>query len=89
MTEEELKKKAEEYATEQEKNCILGVYENIEELQYDEGYNRGYVIGLEEGYIAPVNITNSNCEHKNYRNQGRKMATYNIEVSASQPKYRI
>ena len=52
MTEEELEKKAEEYATEQEKNCILGVYDNTEDLQYDEGYNRGYVIGLEKGYIA-------------------------------------
>lgn len=51
--------------------------------------NKIFIHDLEEGYIAPVNITNSNCEHKNYKNQGRKMATYNIEVSASQPKYRI
>ena len=51
--------------------------------------NKLFIHDLEEGYVAPVNITNSNCEHKNYKNQGRKMATYNIEVSASQPKYRI
>lgn len=51
--------------------------------------NKLFIHDLEEGYIAPVNITNSNCEHKNYKNQGRQMATYNIEVSASQPKYRI
>lgn len=51
--------------------------------------NKLYIHDLENGYIAPVNITNSNCEHKNYKNQGRKMATYNIEVSSSQPKYRI
>lgn len=51
--------------------------------------NKIFIHDLEEGYIAPVNITNSECEHKNYKNQGRKMATYNIEVSASQPKYRI
>ena len=51
--------------------------------------NKIFIHDLEEGYVAPVNITNSNCEHKNYRNQGRKMATYNIEVSASQQKYRI
>lgn len=51
--------------------------------------NKIFIHDLEEGYIAPVNITNSNCEHKNYKNQGRQMATYNIEVSASQPKYRI
>ncbi len=51
--------------------------------------NKIYIHDLETGHIAPVNITNSNCEHKNYKNQGRKMATYTIEVSASQPKYRI
>ena len=51
--------------------------------------NKIYIHDLVEGFIAPVVITNSNCEHKNYKNQGRKMATYNIEVSASQPKYRV
>lgn len=51
--------------------------------------NKIFIHDLEEGYVAPVNITNAECEHKNYKNQGRKMATYNIEVSASQPKYRI
>ena len=51
--------------------------------------NKIYIHNLETGHISPVNITNSNCEHKYYKNQGRKMATYTIEVSASQPKYRI
>ena len=51
--------------------------------------NRLYIQDLETGFIAPVNINNSNCEHKNYKNQGRKMSTYTIEVSASQPKYRV
>ena len=51
--------------------------------------NKIYIHDLVENFIAPVVITNSNCEHKNYKNQGRKMATYNIEVSASQPKYRV
>ena len=51
--------------------------------------NRIYIHDLETGLISPVNITNSTCEHKTYKNQGRKMATYTIEVSASQPKYRI
>lgn len=51
--------------------------------------NKIYIHDLETGHIAPVNITNSNCEHKTYANQGRKMATYTIEVSASQPKYRV
>jgi hypothetical protein len=36
-----------------------------------------------------VNVTNSSCDLKTYKNQGRKMATYNVEVSASQPKYRM
>ena len=51
--------------------------------------NKIYIHDLDTGHISPVNITNSNCEHKTYANQGRKMATYTIEVSASQPKYRI
>lgn len=51
--------------------------------------NQLYIQDLDTRFISPVNITNSNCEHKNYKNQGRKMATYTIEVSASQPKYRI
>ena len=51
--------------------------------------NRLFLHDLETGRIAPVNVTNSTCEHKTYRNQGRKMAAYNVEVSASQPKYRV
>ena len=51
--------------------------------------NRMFIHNLETGKILPANITNSICEHKNCKNQGRKMATYNIEVEASQPKYRI
>ena len=52
MTNEELEKKAKNYAEEQEKDCILGVYDDTAELEYDKGYNIGYVNGLEEGYIA-------------------------------------
>lgn len=48
-----------------------------------------YLHDLEENKIIPINITNSRCEHKTYKNQGRKLYTYTIEVSASQPKYRI
>lgn len=53
------------------------------------GSNRLFLHDLETGHIAPVNVTNSSCEHKTYKNQSRKMATYNVEVTASQPKYRI
>ena len=52
MTEEELEKKAEEYAEEREKHCILGVYDDTSDLEYDKGYNEGYINGLKEGYIA-------------------------------------
>lgn len=51
--------------------------------------NKLFIQDLETGHIAPVNVTNSSCELKTYKNQGRKMATYNVEVSASQPKYRV
>lgn len=40
-------------------------------------------------HIIPVNITNTSFEHKNWRNQGRKLYSYTIEVSASQPQFRV
>lgn len=52
MIKEELEKKAKNYAEEQEKHCILGVYDDISDLEYDKCYNEGYINGLEEGYIA-------------------------------------
>lgn len=51
--------------------------------------NHLYLHDLEENKIIPINITNNKCEHKSYKNQGRKLYTYTIEVAASQPKYRI
>ena len=48
-----------------------------------------YLHNLEDNIITPVVITNSQCEHKSYKNQGRKLYTYTINVSSSQPKYRI
>lgn len=51
--------------------------------------NRLYLHDLNANKIIPVNITNSTCDHKTYKNQGRKMATYDITVEASQPKFRI
>lgn len=53
------------------------------------GSNRIYLHDLNSGKITPVNVTNSVCEHKTYKNQGRKMASYIVEVYASQPKYRV
>ena len=51
--------------------------------------NNLYLQDLNTGTITPVNITNSNCEHKTYKNQGRKMSTYTITVTNSQNKYRL
>lgn len=51
--------------------------------------NRMFLHDFETGKIIPINVSNSKCEKKTYKNQGRKMYTYTIEVSASQPKYRV
>jgi hypothetical protein len=53
------------------------------------GSNRLYLHDLVINKIMPVNITNTKCEHKTYKNQGRKMSVYTLEVSSSQEKYRI
>lgn len=39
--------------------------------------------------LVPVNITNTSYEHKNWKNQSRKLYTYTIELKASQSQYRI
>lgn len=44
---------------------------------------------LKNNYLIPVLITNSNVEYKTYKNQGRKLYSYKIEVEASKPKYRL
>ena len=51
--------------------------------------NRAWLHNLETGELFTVNITNSTCEHKTYKNQGRKFYSYTVEVEASKPKYRI
>lgn len=40
-------------------------------------------------HLIPVNITNTTYEHKTSKNQGHKLFAYDIEVKASQTKYRI
>lgn len=44
---------------------------------------------LKNNYLIPVLITNSNVDYKTYKNQGRKLYSYKIEVEASKPKYRL
>ena len=51
--------------------------------------NKVYLHDLETQKILPVNVTNSSLEHKTYKNQGRKLCSYVLEVKASQPKYRV
>ena len=51
--------------------------------------NKIWVHDLETGVIKPANITNTTCEHKNYKSNGRKMSTYTINLSNSQRKYRV
>lgn len=40
-------------------------------------------------HLIPVNITNSSYEHKNWKNQDRKLYSYTIELEASQTKFRV
>lgn len=51
--------------------------------------NRIYLHDLQDNIIIPVNIINSTCEHKTYKNQGRKLPVYTLEVEASQEKFRV
>lgn len=40
-------------------------------------------------HLIPVNITNSTYEHKTWKNQGRKLYSFTIDIKASQTKYRV
>lgn len=51
--------------------------------------NKIFLHDLDEDKIIPVNMATQKCEHKTYKNQGRKLYTYTVEVNSSQPKYRI
>lgn len=51
--------------------------------------NRVYIQDLNAGdnIQKSVNVTNSSVEYKTYKNQGRKLYAYTINVEASQPRY--
>lgn len=51
--------------------------------------NAVYLHDLKTGITTPVIITNSTAEYKTYKNQGRKLYSYTIEVESSKPKYRL
>lgn len=49
--------------------------------------NKMWLQDLNSGHITPVNITNKSFEHRTWKNQGRKLYSYIIEVKSSQEKY--
>lgn len=62
---------------------------NSDKMEHLLSSNNVYLHDLNTGQIIPVNITNITCDHKTFKNQNRKLYSYTVEVSASQPKYRI
>lgn len=53
------------------------------------GSTKVYLHDMVDGKIMPVLITNTSQVEKNYRNQGRKLYNYTINVEASQIKKRF
>lgn len=51
--------------------------------------NKVVVHDLVENIIYPVIMTNSSVEYKTYKNQGRKLYSYTLNMESSRPKYRI
>lgn len=53
--------------------------------------NKVYIqdLSANDNVQKPVIVTNSSVEYKNYKNQGRKLYSYTINVDASQPRYII
>ena len=47
-----------------------------------------YLQNIEEGWIKPVIITDSNATYQTYQTNGRKMCQYKINVQESQSKIR-
>lgn len=48
---------------------------------------KAYLYSFEDGETIPVLVNNNNYEVKSYRNNGRKLFTYTIEMQASQNKF--
>lgn len=49
--------------------------------------NKIWLQDLNTGHITPVNITNKSFEHRTWKNQGRKLFSFTIDVESSQDKY--
>lgn len=52
------------------------------------GSLRVYLHNIAEGWVKPVIITDNSVTYQNYTNNGRKLASYKINVTASQSKIR-
>ena len=52
------------------------------------GSLRVYLHNIAEGWVKPVIITDNNVTYQNYTNNGRKLASYKINVTESQSKIR-
>lgn len=60
--------------------------ENLQPLFHS---NKMFLQDLTNGKLIPVNITNTNVEHKTFKNQGRKLYTYTINLESAQDKFSI
>lgn len=60
--------------------------ENLQPLFHS---NKMFLQDLNNGKLIPVNITNTNVEHKTFKNQGRKLYTYTINLDSAQEKFAI
>ena len=54
MTDNEIRKRAEEFAKKMEEQLETGIYDCEEDLKIEESYNEGYINGLEEGYYQAM-----------------------------------
>lgn len=61
--------------------------EQADKLKHLFTSNRIWLQDLNSGHITPVNITNKTFEHRTWKNQGRKLYSFTIEVNSSQEKY--
>lgn len=58
-----------------------------EKLKHLFTSNKIWLQDLNTGHITPVNITNKSFEHRTWKNQGRKLFSFTIDVTSSQEKY--
>ena len=61
--------------------------EQSEKLKHLFTSNKIWLHDLNSGHITPVNITNTSFEHRTWKNQGRKLFSFTIDVKSSQEKY--